>query len=652
MNSKNAAGFAVDKVLVPGIVLATLYLSLSRLFNHPLDLVNIIRGIVVPVIILTFLILSKPPRISQLNLPGALGIALSFGGFYLFEGAAHRPPVPIIIFGLSTTLFYLGISVWSYLILGKNLSVVPALREVVSNGPYQFVRHPIYACYLHLALSYLIILPGLINGIAALIVFAGLFLRAREEESLLATDPAYVLYRQRNSNKFFSVLFSFPLFILFTLALLFQISPIQKSAAPEPMILQFAHPATSLNPLVYDDWSSVFIGNHIYPRFIHEESRPEVPSVARDLILNCKDGTELNSQCPVLRLTFSIAPFSDCEGRDYSAQDIKAEFFQIIGKKSWILPHMRECEAEGSDICVDLPNAPDIKRRLSNLYTRFGWSKATAADKNIGAGPYCLSIISRKGDEIQAGKLQSKASVNLPRLIHFHTSIDVERHFNIALYGTSELLTGQRVNVMTHTPLGYYVVTNPKKKNHWIPWNTNSTKAIIKSHFQHFNLIYSADHQIGEVLPKGTASSTEAVEYGKSDLASTLALPDYIPQCQILSEQLNLHWRAKRLRSRAECINTSYFVEQMMTDKARKWGGFLTPLSPGAPGRNAIHYQYFSADSAEAWTGSEKQSDQYYYLVGIGQSFVTVDNSTICGLKPNSMGHGDIFITDFAPCDN
>lgn len=470
---------------------------------------------------------------------------------------------------------------------------------------------------------------------------------------MLIKDATYFLYRERNPNKFFSFLFSFPLIILSIMTVVIRVIPMGKRTVDQSsVIVQFAHPATSLNPLTYDDWSSVFIGNHIYRRLLPEKSRPEVTAIARNLILSCKDSKGLNSQCPVLRLTFSIIPFSDCENREYSIQDIKAEFFQILNKKSWILPDMKKCEVPLSDVCVELPNAPDIKRRLRNLYMRFGWSKGTKMDKRIGVGPYCLSIQSQKGEEILGGELLSKSSETLPQIIHFHTSADVNQNFNIALYGTSELLVGHRVNVMAHTPLGYYVVTNPKIKGYKMPWNMESAKVIIKSHFIRFNLISPADNAIGGLLPKGAASSPERIEYSRSGPPFILALPDYIPQCNILSEQLNRHWRSLRLRSRADCINTSYFVEQVMKDRSKKWSGFLTPLSPGAPGRNAIHYQYFSPNSKEAWTGSERKSERFYYLVGVGQSFVTVDNSTVCGLKPNSMGHGDIFVADFLDCDN
>jgi protein-S-isoprenylcysteine O-methyltransferase Ste14 len=651
MSFRVAAGLAVDKVFVPAVVVGTVYVGLSRLLSHPLDIVNALRGVVVPAIILIFLILSRPPKASQLNVSSAVGILLSFAGFYFFDAVVGVPPVPLFIFALAATLFYLSLSIWSYLILGKNLSVIPALREIVSSGPYDLVRHPIYACYLHLAISYAVLLPSVNNLMAALMVFAGLFLRANEEEALLVLDPSYAAYRKKVPMRFISFVISFPLIVLFVIAVVYHFYGYRKYFGDRsPLVVQFAHPATSLNPVFYDDWSSVFLGNHIYPRLLIEESRPEALAVVRNLKLTCKDREGLNQDCPFLKLTFTIVPFSDCEGRVYEAADIENEFFQILNKKSWVLPNMKRCEARLPEVCVELPNVPDVKRRLRNLYVRFGWSKVAATDKKIGAGPYCLSILKRDGDEVQAGILKARSSASLPALIRFHTSTDVKQNFNIALYGTSELLAGNRVNVMTHTPLGYYVVTNPRIGSYSIPWNSESAKNIIKAHLLQTNVIHSEADKLMDMLPKGAASSPETVGHSKGKVSHVFALPDYIPQCETLRDQLNEHWRSRKLKQRAECINTSYFVEQVMKDKARKWGGFLTPLSPGAPGRNAIQYQYFSHDSNEAWTGREKRSERFYYLVGVGQSFVTVDNSAICGLKPNSMGHGDVFISDFIAC--
>lgn len=92
MNSSNAAGLFIDKIFVPILVVVSLCLSLSRFFNQPLDIVNVLKGTIVPIITLTFLVLSKPPQISKLNFLSILGIIFSFGGFYLFDSATYKPP--------------------------------------------------------------------------------------------------------------------------------------------------------------------------------------------------------------------------------------------------------------------------------------------------------------------------------------------------------------------------------------------------------------------------------------------------------------------------------------------------------------------------------------------------------------------------------
>src|ERR1035437_3689723 len=55
------------------------------------------------------------------------------------------------------------------------------------------------------------------------------------------------------------------------------------------VIVQTAFPVLSLNPLEYDDWASVFVGNHIYPRLFPETDREWIPSIAKDVKYQCLD---------------------------------------------------------------------------------------------------------------------------------------------------------------------------------------------------------------------------------------------------------------------------------------------------------------------------------------------------------------------------
>jgi protein-S-isoprenylcysteine O-methyltransferase Ste14 len=87
-------------------------------------------------------------------------------------------------------------SIWSLRTLGRNVSVLAQARDVVSDGPYRWVRHPLYTGEIVSVLGIALAM----NSVAALGCWLGLFglqvYRAmREEQVLLQALPAYALYR-------------------------------------------------------------------------------------------------------------------------------------------------------------------------------------------------------------------------------------------------------------------------------------------------------------------------------------------------------------------------------------------------------------------------------------------------------------------------
>ena len=92
------------------------------------------------------------------------------------------------------------LALWSALTLGRNFSLLPQARTLVTSGPYRFVRHPMYAGGLLIALGEVWLrLSPLVVGLN-LVFLAAQLLRLRYEEDLLArTFPEYTAYRKRTS---------------------------------------------------------------------------------------------------------------------------------------------------------------------------------------------------------------------------------------------------------------------------------------------------------------------------------------------------------------------------------------------------------------------------------------------------------------------
>jgi protein-S-isoprenylcysteine O-methyltransferase Ste14 len=113
--------------------------------------------------------------------------------------AVHSPVLEVI----GTVLFGcgIGLAVWARLHLGRNWGMPMTQRaepELVTSGPYRFVRHPIYTGLLIAILG-----TALVNNLLGLVVVAVLvgyfyYCGRVEERNLAATFPtAYPEYRSR-----------------------------------------------------------------------------------------------------------------------------------------------------------------------------------------------------------------------------------------------------------------------------------------------------------------------------------------------------------------------------------------------------------------------------------------------------------------------
>ncbi len=112
-----------------------------------------------------------------------------------FLGRPGRMPLAVVV-GDALLLAGLCWSIWSLCSLGRNLSIVPQVRSLVTKGPYKLVRHPLY-------LGELAMLFGVCMGEAVgtpqlfWVVILGMQLyRIRHEERLLQDAlPGYETYK-------------------------------------------------------------------------------------------------------------------------------------------------------------------------------------------------------------------------------------------------------------------------------------------------------------------------------------------------------------------------------------------------------------------------------------------------------------------------
>jgi protein-S-isoprenylcysteine O-methyltransferase Ste14 len=91
-------------------------------------------------------------------------------------------------------------SVWSLHFLGRNLSVLAQARNVVDQGPYRWVRHPLYVGEIVSSLGLAIAAGSAAAAVLWLTLCALQGYRAlREEQVLLLALPGYRVYRARTA---------------------------------------------------------------------------------------------------------------------------------------------------------------------------------------------------------------------------------------------------------------------------------------------------------------------------------------------------------------------------------------------------------------------------------------------------------------------
>jgi len=132
-------------------------------------------------------------------------IPILLGGFLLSDPLNHRviPHVDALAWtGAVLCIAGFAFCIWARFTLGRNWSGVVTLKgghELITNGPYALVRHPIYIGLLTMFVATVIVLGHVAGIIAMPFVFVSLWIKLRHEEKLMLTKfpNEYAAYQQR-----------------------------------------------------------------------------------------------------------------------------------------------------------------------------------------------------------------------------------------------------------------------------------------------------------------------------------------------------------------------------------------------------------------------------------------------------------------------
>ncbi len=133
-----------------------------------------------------------------------LGRRAGSPGAVLFSHPVFTPPLALGWFGAALTAIGIGFAIWARVNLGRNWSSRPAMKEhheLVTTGPYAYVRHPIYSGIMLAALG--TALTSSIFGIGMFIFISITFaLRLNKEEKIMLElfPEQYPEYQKRTKR--------------------------------------------------------------------------------------------------------------------------------------------------------------------------------------------------------------------------------------------------------------------------------------------------------------------------------------------------------------------------------------------------------------------------------------------------------------------
>ena len=96
--------------------------------------------------------------------------------------------------GLVMVTLAAALSLVSLLRIGRSFGVRPALRDLVTNGPYRIVRHPMYLAYVIADVGYNLQEWNLGTVLLVLVGWASLVYRIFAEERIVSQHPAWPDY--------------------------------------------------------------------------------------------------------------------------------------------------------------------------------------------------------------------------------------------------------------------------------------------------------------------------------------------------------------------------------------------------------------------------------------------------------------------------
>lgn len=150
-------------------------------------------------LVLGIALLRRPPALYDYSLATSAAVVVSYAYPYaqvaLLGWVPGEPGWPTAGLVLVTIAAFLSLA--SLLSLGRSFGIRPALRRLVTRGPYRFVRHPMYLSYILGDVGYNLQEWNIGTVLLVLIGWTSLLYRIRAEERVLSGAAGWHSYADR-----------------------------------------------------------------------------------------------------------------------------------------------------------------------------------------------------------------------------------------------------------------------------------------------------------------------------------------------------------------------------------------------------------------------------------------------------------------------
>ena len=183
------------RIYVAGAVIFFAFVAFSQWQNDP-GRITLLLAAIIEAVTAAIIVCSRRARRRDWRPLSVLASFVAMFFFLALDLAPARHVIPETV-GVGLQITGLVVQLYAKLSLGRSFGVLPATRNLVTQGAYRWLRHPIYFGYLIAHVGFLLSNFSVQNLSVLLVLYAAQVLRIHREEEMLMTLPGYSSYRKK-----------------------------------------------------------------------------------------------------------------------------------------------------------------------------------------------------------------------------------------------------------------------------------------------------------------------------------------------------------------------------------------------------------------------------------------------------------------------